>query len=223
MTGNPESRVSFLTSAGVVCATLHAHGGEVRALDTRQVTLDMPQPHEFRMNLSLTMSNQPPMLEAARDESGRWQVPIHFTDTGVPHAICFADSEAEISAREHERPGWFSQFCGELRWHAAFQPRGTNANLVSLLAARAGEQPALKVRTYERGVEGETMACGTGATAAALIAARIHRLRSPVRVVVQSGDALEVCWEESASAMKNVTLRGPATFVFDGSITHFPF
>lgn len=233
VTGSPpiasEGRVSFLTAAGVVCATLHAHttplGNAVPACDTRQVTLDMPLPRHFRMNLVIPMSNQPPRLAASRDESGLLSVPIHFVDTGVPHAVCFREPETESAS---EQPDWFLQFSRELRWHEMFQPRGTNVNVVSLIPPCAGEsQSTLQVRTYERGVEAETLACGTGATAAALIAAQIHHLCPPVRVVVQSGDALEVSWsaaEQSVacagSAMTNVTLCGPATFVFDGIVTH---
>lgn len=77
---------------------------------------------------------------------------------------------------------------------------------------------ALRVRTYERGVEGETLACGTGVTAAALISAELHQLSSPVRVQVRGGDLLEVSFERKDGQFDNVRLTGPADFVFEGEI-----
>jgi diaminopimelate epimerase len=74
------------------------------------------------------------------------------------------------------------------------------------------------VRTYERGVEGETLACGTGVTAAALISARVHGFSSPVEVRVQGGDTLKVGFREENGAFKDVRLEGPADFVFEGEI-----
>jgi len=97
--------------------------------------------------------------------------------------------------------------------HAHFAPRGTNVNFVELRGAGA-----IRVRTYERGVEGETLACGTGVTAAALISAELHQLTSPVRVQVRSGDLLEVSFEKKGGQFANVRLAGPADFVFEGRI-----
>jgi len=102
----------------------------------------------------------------------------------------------------------------EVRHHPHFGPQGTNVNFVQVLGPGT-----IRVRTYERGVEGETLACGTGVTAAALVAARQQRWRSPLRVRVQGGDELEVSFEESGGQFHNVHLTGPAEFVFDGRIT----
>jgi diaminopimelate epimerase len=76
----------------------------------------------------------------------------------------------------------------------------------------------IRVRTYERGVEGETLACGTGVTASALISSKIHHFASPVRVRVQGGDDLEVSFQETATGFDDVKLTGPADFAFQGSI-----
>ena len=75
---------------------------------------------------------------------------------------------------------------------------------------------AIRVRTFERGVEGETLACGTGVTASALIAARVHGHGSPVKVQVQGGDQLEVSFREQNGGFSDVSLTGPAEFVFEG-------
>ena len=74
------------------------------------------------------------------------------------------------------------------------------------------------VRTYERGVEGETLACGTGVTASALVSLRVHQFTSPVKVQVQGGDMLEVSWSVTGGVFADVKLSGPADCVFIGTI-----
>jgi diaminopimelate epimerase len=99
----------------------------------------------------------------------------------------------------------------EIRYHDHFKPRGTNVNFVQILSPGS-----IRVRTYERGVEGETLACGTGVTAAALVSARVHGFSSPVRVQVQGGDQLEVSFHAHNGQFEDVQLNGPAEFVFEG-------
>jgi len=79
-------------------------------------------------------------------------------------------------------------------------------------------QNHIRVRTYERGVEGETLACGTGVSASAMISARVHGFTSPVKVQVQGGDRLEVGFTDGNGEFDNVLLTGPADFVFTGRI-----
>jgi diaminopimelate epimerase len=102
----------------------------------------------------------------------------------------------------------------ELRWHDHFKPRGTNVNFVQIIGPNQ-----LRVRTYERGVEGETLACGTGVTASALVASRLHGFSSPIRIQVQGGDELSVSFQaDGQGGFNNVRLGGPASFVFEGRI-----
>jgi diaminopimelate epimerase len=124
-----------------------------------EVRLGMSQPHSPQWNLELEVD-------------GHLQT-VHSLNTGVPHAIIFVRERAVIDIR---RVG------SALRYHPHFAPRGTNANFVEVLAP--GE---VAIRTYERGVEDETLACGTGVVAAALIHAHIHGTSSPVRVLTQGG------------------------------------
>src|SRR5208283_5194931 len=103
---------------------------------------------------------------------------IHSLDTGVPHAVLFVpDADKAMVA----------QLGPEIRRHPHFGSRGTNVNFVQVLAPNR-----IRVRTFERGVEGETLACGTGVTAAALIASQVHGFSSPVKVQVLGGEELEV-------------------------------
>jgi diaminopimelate epimerase len=105
------------------------------------------------------------------------------------------------------------QLGAEARYHQHFAPKGTNVNFVQLLGTNA-----IRVRTYERGVEGETLACGTGVAASALISAVVHGFNSPVKVQVQGGDLLEVSFTRNGDNFTEVMLTGPADFCFDGKI-----
>lgn len=138
----------------------------------------------------------------------RWQVPldidgrhvnVHYLNSGVPHAILFVE---RVDTLDVERWGRL------LRYHHAFAPAGANANF-----ARIDPQGRIWLRTYERGVEKETLACGTGATATALAAAHLHYLKGPIRVHVRSGDTLTV---DFTPDFHEVTLAGPASFIYQG-------
>ena len=112
---------------------------------------------------------------------------LHYLNTGVPHAVLFVD---DVSKIEVEKTGRL------IRFHPAFAPHGTNVNFVCV------KNKELQIRTYERGVEGETLACGTGAVAAALAAAEAHGLKSPIHLISRSGESLEV-------SLNPLTLTGP--------------
>jgi len=154
------------------------------------VTVSLTKPKDLQLN------EQVPLSTGAQT--------IHSLNTGVPHAVLFVP-DADKAMVQRLGP--------EIRHHAHFAPKGTNVNFVQLLAPNS-----IRVRTFERGVEGETLACGTGVTASALISARVHKFSSPVKVQVQGGDQLGVTFKESNGEFSDVRLTGPAEFVFDGSI-----
>jgi diaminopimelate epimerase len=129
---------------------------------------------------------------------------VHSLNTGVPHAVLFVPDADKAMVM---------QLGPELRRHPHFGPRGTNVNFVQALGANR-----IRVRTFERGVEGETLACGTGVTASALIASHVHHFSAPIKVIVQSGDELEVDFLAENGSFRNVTLNGPADFVFQGAV-----
>jgi diaminopimelate epimerase len=117
-------------------------------------------------------------------------VTVHSVNTGVPHAILFVPDADKAMVGEWGR---------EIRRHPAFQPRGTNVNFVQLLDGNL-----IRVRTYERGVENETLACGTGVVASAIIAHLFHRIPVPVRVQVQGGDTLEVAFSSKNEQIEDM-------------------
>jgi diaminopimelate epimerase len=133
-------------------------------------------------------------------------VTVHSCNTGVPHAVVFVDDTDAVPVAALGR---------ELRRHAHFSPAGTNVNF-----AQVTGPASLRVRTYERGVEDETLACGTGVTAAALIAHAVRGLPAPVDVTVRGGDTLTVRFTRDGDSFRDVTLAGPADFVFTGMLDH---
>jgi diaminopimelate epimerase len=130
---------------------------------------------------------------------------LHFINTGVPHAVVFAEKILKLDVVELGRFYRFSPM---------FAPSGANVNFVACQA-----DGSLSVRTYERGVESETAACGTGAIASALIAHKLHNLPSPIVIHVQSGDHLTVTFNHDWSV---VTLKGKVSFLgIENSNTNF--
>lgn len=159
----------------------------------------------YQDNVVTVTLTQPRQLELGRSiEVSGSRLTAHSLNTGVPHAVIFVEDADRAMVQQLGR---------EIRFHPAFAPRGTNVNFVQVLGSNS-----VRVRTYERGVEGETLACGTGVTASALIAAAVHGFRSPIQVQVQGGDVLEVSFRKNGEDFDQVRLTGPAEFVFDGKI-----
>jgi len=155
------------------------------------VTINMSEPRDHRAHMEL-------------DLAGAVQT-VHFLNTGVPHAVVFV---CDIEAVDVARAG------AALRWHPEFAPKGTNANFAEILSPGN-----LALRTFERGVEAETLACGTGVCATALLHHLATGVPSPIAVRVRGGDTLQVGFECDANGVfRNVTLTGPADFVFDGIV-----
>lgn len=157
-----------------------------------QVRINMSAPHSLKLTTEL------PVADAT--------LTVHSVNTGVPHAVVFVDDLEAVPVRT-----WGAA----LRYHEAYKPRGTNANFAKVLAPGS-----ISIRTYERGVEDETLACGTGMVACALIHHELTGVPSPVSVLVKGGDTLRVGFTETAPhEYTDVTLFGPADFVFQGSVT----
>jgi diaminopimelate epimerase len=106
--------------------------------------------------------------------------------------------------------GWGRQ----IRYHELFKPKGTNANFVSVTGRNS-----IAVRTYERGVEDETLACGTGSTAAAIVAAATKRCAPPVEALTASGEKLRIYFRlDDGGRPADVRLEGSVTTVCRGEL-----
>jgi len=128
----------------------------------------------------------------------------HFINTGVPHLVYLSD---HLDGEDVQAVGKAT------RYHELFQPAGTNVNFIQVTGPHK-----LRIRTYERGVEGETLACGTGAVAAALVAASIGKVSSPVNVTTRGGDKLSVSFVQNGEEFTDLHLEGKAEVVCEGTL-----
>jgi len=154
------------------------------------VTLQMSDPKDLRLGLDLTIEEQ--------------SIKADYVDSGVPHVVVPVASVDQVNVHS---------LGAKLRFLPEFGPRGANANF----SERRGPQQ-IAIRTYERGVEAETLACGTGVVASAILFAARENVSGPIEVTVRGGDTLKVDFTRSGDVFTSVTLTGPADFVFDGTI-----
>ncbi len=137
-------------------------------------------------------------------KAGGNELSCYSIDTGAPHAVVFVP---DLEALDVESLG------KSMRHSLPFQPAGTNVNFARLLAGSE-----IAIRTYERGVEAETLACGTGSIAAAAISAVVHGRPFPIDVRVRSGATLRIHGRRSGTSISDVVLEGPAEILFSGSV-----
>jgi diaminopimelate epimerase len=159
-------------------------------LDSDLVCLEMSDPTGLRLHLE---------LEAAGE-----QLQVHFINSGVPHVVAPIAKLDDVDVR---------RLGSALRHHPEFAPKGANANFLKKIGRRR-----IAIRTYERGVEDETLACGTGVVASALVFAAIEKVDGPVGVLVRGGSELMVGFKQAGENFSKVTLTGPAEFVFEGTM-----
>lgn len=154
-----------------------------------RVAFEMENPSDLRWNIPFVFENQ--------------ELILHHLNTGVPHTLLFVNNIESIPI---EKIG------SSIRY--AWKPEGTNVTFVEQMDVQK-----YKVRTYERGVEGETPACGTGAMAAALGASTLYHAKSPITIETHSKEHLIVHFNlNSKGQYSSVSLNGPAKFLFRGEI-----
>ena len=154
------------------------------------VRLTMSEPRDERFDLKISAG--------VRSWRG------HFINSGVPHVVVPVPSVEKVDVNGDG---------AMIRHHPMFAPAGANANFLEKRGPRA-----IAIRTYERGVENETLACGTGVVASALVFAATEKINGPITVEVRGGSKLSVDFRREGNRFYNVTLTGPAEFVFEGTI-----
>ncbi len=154
------------------------------------VSLQMSEPNELRLNLEFQAAGE--------------TVRGHYLNTGVPHVVVPVESIEKVDVRK---------MGAAIRQHELFSPKGANANFSEKRGSRR-----IAIRTYERGVENETLACGTGVVASALIFAATQNVEGPIGVLVRGGSELTVDFARTGQSFSNVRLTGPADFVFEGTV-----
>lgn len=154
------------------------------------VCLQMSEPKDLRLGVKIPLED--------RTLDG------HFVNSGVPHVVIPVENLENVDVRG---------LGSAVRHHELFAPKGANANFLK----RRGDRQ-ISIRTYERGVENETLACGTGVVASALVFAATEGVDGPIGVLVRGGNELKVGFDKTGDEFKDVTLTGPADFVFEGTI-----
>jgi diaminopimelate epimerase len=185
------ARFAYIKKIAAKNMTFDTIAGTVYAeVKNERVTVQFPNAFGLRMNIAIPLDGGLRMG--------------HFINTGVPHLVYFSK---DIENEDVERIGRAT------RYHEIFKPGGTNVNFIQIMGPRK-----LRIRTYERGVEGETLACGTGSVAAALIAGSIGAVFSPVEITTKSGEKLTVSYERNAAGFGDIRLDGEAQVICEGSL-----
>lgn len=153
------------------------------------VKIKLTEPKDIKLDIPVKVNNR--------------RLKVNFVNTGVPHTVIFVEGLDKIDVVNLGR---------QIRYHPRFRPQGTNVDFAELL-----NNNSIKVRTYERGVEDETLACGTGAVAASLIAYQLSAVtKAPINVLTRSGEMLKVYFKKEDSNFSNVWLEGKARIVYKG-------
>jgi diaminopimelate epimerase len=154
----------------------------------RVVKVQLTKPKDLELNFELPL--------------GDTTLTARFLNTGVPHVVIPVENLDEFDVVKYGR---------EIRYHEKFAPEGTNVNFIEPVS-----EDTIRIRTYERGVEDETLACGTGSTAAAIIAYKLGLVnKKPVKVITKGGEVLTVDFDDD---LEKVYLEGKVYKVFEGDL-----
>jgi len=201
---NPDGSEAAMCGNGLRCVAwyLHTrdHGAKTLRVETgagllkaqvvndERVRLFLNPPKGLRLGIKLTLQGT--------------TYTLHAVNIGVPHAILLVSRLERID---------LNSFGRTVRFHRHFQPAGTNVNLLRILSAHR-----IAIRTYERGVEAQTLACGTGAVASVVIGTALGKLKPPVQVMTASQEKLTVGFRQNRKPWEGLYLEGPARILFDG-------
>ena len=192
--GRCVARFAFMNNIAGREMAFETAAGLIHAtlMDNRRVKLQMPSPHDEALDYRIEIGQGPAMQ-------------VCSINTGVPHVVAFVDGLDEYPVEAVGR---------SIRYHERYKPQGTNADFVAVSGPRE-----IRVRTYERGVEGETLSCGTGCVASVLIAARKGMVSSPVDVVTRGGERLRVHYEMDGPRFAKVFMEGETSLVYEGIVS----
>lgn len=185
------ARFAFLNGIAPEVLAFETDAGVIQARVTGdQVRIKMSAPHDLVLNDAVIVAGYP--------------LPISRVNTGVPHVVMEVKDLPRANVKSVGR---------EIRTHEQFAPAGTNVNFVAPLG-----DDLWGIRTYERGVEDETLACGTGNVAAALVLALRHGIPSPITFKTLSGTCLKVFFQREGERFSEVHLEGDARLIYTGQV-----
>ena len=194
--GRSVARFAHLLGAASKKMVFETEAGLVKAeILGRIVRLALYEPKDVRLDFPLKVEKK--------------EFDASFINTGVPHTIIYVNDIEKLDVAGLGRM---------IRYHRQFAPAGTNVNFV-----QKKDEHTIVVRTYERGVEDETLACGTGVTASAIVSGLKGLVTAPVKCVTRGGDTLTVAFTindagDFLSPVSNVYLEGPAEVSFTGEV-----
>jgi len=191
----PEKTLKFQTKSGIIESKI-VRGAQSSKNVSQIVKIKMADPDEIKFMMAIKV--------LGRD------VKVNFLNTGVPHAVVFVQGLEQIDVEKIGRA---------IRKHKNFSPDGTNVDFVEVVT-----NDLIDIRTYERGVEAETLACGTGTVASAIVAWFIthgswKKGKKIVKVRVRGGETLKVSFGVIKNQVKNVWFEGRAYCIYKGLLT----
>jgi diaminopimelate epimerase len=137
---------------------------------------------------------------------------VYYIDTGSPHVVAFLE---EFDWNGNLENIDVYSLGKEIRYSPEFMPNGTNVNFINIK-----NDFSIEIRTYERGVEDETLACGTGTIASSIISSAIKFLRPPIKTITKSKETFIVDFIIQNEVIKNLSLTGTAKLIFDGNFNY---
>ena len=213
---NADGSTGSLCANGARCAILYAsdsgklknstakflsnnveYSGEI--LSNENVRFNLNSPQKIKYNFKVKAADQ--------------LISSHFANTGSPHVVInIADPKNNFNFFSSLEMIPVESLGREIRYLSEFAPEGTNVNFIKI------EDGAIQIRSYERGVEAETLSCGTGSVAAAIISYVTDGLRPPIKIITKGNENLFVNFEVENQKVKNISLTGSVKTVFTGEI-----
>jgi diaminopimelate epimerase len=185
------ARFAYVNGIAGQSLSFETGAGVVSGLVTGdRVKLKMPNPVDLCLDYSIDLKTGP--------------VTVCSVNTGVPHVVVMNESIEDIDVFD---------LGSEIRFHEAFKPAGTNVNFIC-----PREQGHLAIRTYERGVENETLACGTGSIAAALVTACKKNWQSPIHLLTRSEGTLTIYFKKGGNDFSDIYLEGDARIIYSAQL-----
>lgn len=201
---NSDGSEAEMCGNGARCIALYAHskgiapremsfssraGVHTASVSANWIRLKFTDPGEVRLDVPLVLNAE--------------RLVCHFLNSGVPHLVLFVENLPTLKVTEFGRG---------LRFHPELGPEGANVNFVQVIG-----DTSIKIRTYERGVEDETLSCGTGAVASAIVSHLKGKVQPPVEVSTQGG-LLRVDFQPLGGQVTEVYLEGEARIAYEGKI-----
>ncbi|MCW8804194.1 MAG: diaminopimelate epimerase [Ignavibacteriaceae bacterium] len=210
---NADGSTGSLCANGARCAILFAsESGRLTSNTAEFISNEVEYKGEVISNSEIKFYLNPPkkVKYNFKIKAGGKLLNAHFADTGSPHIVIDINESEGLLTSLDKVP--VEALGREIRHLSEFSPGGTNVNFIDVKSC------VINIRTYERGVEAETFACGTGSVAAALICYVTKKIFAPVQIIPKSNEKLFVNFDVENSKVRNLSLTGPAKVIFVGEI-----